>query len=46
MRQKVALPISVKKLNPGEYDQDMYKIKTIRGLKPMSTDVIHTLKIT
>jgi hypothetical protein len=46
VKQKIAMDISVRKIPMDEYDQDRYKVKTIRGLKPMSTDVLHILKIT
>jgi len=47
MKQKVALPISRRQVLPnGEYDKTIWKLKTIRGLKPMNTRTLHSLTIT
>lgn len=46
MFQKVALPYSLRNIPMVEYDKDRYKLKSIRGLKPMNENVLHQLTIT
>lgn len=46
MFQKVALPYSLRNIPMVEYDKDRYKLKSIRGLKPMNANVLHQLTIT
>ena len=46
MFQKVALPYSLRTIPMVEYDKDRYKLKSVRGLKPMNANVLHRLRIT
>jgi len=45
MRQKVALPYSLRQIPKVEYDKDRYKLKSIRGLKPLNENTLHSLQI-
>jgi len=45
MRQKVALPYSLRQIPMVEYDKDRYKLKSIRGLKPLNENTLHSLRV-